>query len=274
MCVKADKVLPSIEHFQERLKSPRVYFLFYHYFVKAVMGESNWTTSLGGNKKLATSVAEAYTHSLIENNYFAWLFEYKERASVYIKTEYDSTEDEDGDDEEWKDDLYMPGELNAIEISIPTTDDGEFKLVTKEDDEAEYKRLREERKGTHDDVKDAATSPEFGHKQQHDEMKETLEAFRRENDMMGDKEKTTKKRYIMRDLKSFSRQRGKNIDKFIFETAESVKKESKSKKKFQAAYRNLLKTMEANVNKENIATDKYKMNCNAFYNDDDDDDDA
>ena len=79
----------------------------------------------------------------------------------------------------------------------------------------------------------------------------------------------------MRDLKSFSsKQEGKNLDEFIFEMAENVKRESKSKKKFKAAHQKLLEVMEANANKENIETNKCKMNCAVFYNEDDDDEDG
>ena len=60
-----------------RYENPRVYFLFYNYFLRAVIGEAKWKTRIKERKKLGQNIAEAYAHSLIENNYFAWLFEYK-----------------------------------------------------------------------------------------------------------------------------------------------------------------------------------------------------
>ena len=220
---------------------------------------------------LASRAKLARTEHVSVVNYFAWLFEHKERASGDIKTECDVLNNEDN--EEGWDNLCMPRELIDIEISIPGTDDGEFKLVKKE--EEEYETLREKRKGNYEDVKATAMSAGAGHKEQHQNMEASLQEFGAATDMMADKERVKKKRVIMRDLKSFSSKReGKNLDEFIFEMAENVKRESKSKKKFKAAYQKLLEVMEANANKENIETNKCKMNCAVFYNEDDDDEDG
>lgn len=77
-CEKTEKKLPSIESFQQRYDRPRVYFLFYNCFLKGVIGNKKWKRNMNKNRKLGTSIVEAFAHCLLENNYFAWLFEYKE----------------------------------------------------------------------------------------------------------------------------------------------------------------------------------------------------
>lgn len=95
-CDKSGYALPSIEHFQQRYDNPRVYFLFYHYILRGVMGDTKWKANIKDNKKLSTNIAEAYAHSLLENNYFAWVFEYKARTPAHeLKTEYDIADDEE-----------------------------------------------------------------------------------------------------------------------------------------------------------------------------------
>ena len=92
-----NEILPSIEHFRKRLDSPRVYFLFYNNFFRGVVGEKRWKSNLkeidgeDNKKRMGTEIAEAYAFQLLENNYFAWLFDYKVASKkCSIKTEYDS----------------------------------------------------------------------------------------------------------------------------------------------------------------------------------------
>jgi hypothetical protein len=45
MCSECEidgSILPSIKSFQMRLKLPKVNFIFYEYFFKAVVGDGNW----------------------------------------------------------------------------------------------------------------------------------------------------------------------------------------------------------------------------------------
>jgi hypothetical protein len=45
MCEECDakgKVLPSLESFRQRWNLPKIYFVFYDYFLKSVIQESVW----------------------------------------------------------------------------------------------------------------------------------------------------------------------------------------------------------------------------------------
>jgi hypothetical protein len=73
-----------------RLKLPKVNFIFYEYFFKAVVGDSIWKQRFTENKRLGTNVSEAFAHVIIENNYFAWLYDYKNKnPGCTLLTEYD-----------------------------------------------------------------------------------------------------------------------------------------------------------------------------------------
>ena len=268
-CVKAGKVLPSIEHFQQRYNSPRVYFLFYNYFLRAVMGDNKWKSNLEGNKKLGTNIAEAYTHSLIENNYFAWLFEYKDRASGQdLKTEYDAIEQDDDDEDEWNDLLYMPEELNSIEISVPKDEESEFNLVIKRQDEEKYEEIRGQRKKVQEETQKTARSSDMGHKSEYDKMNEALTSFAEEVTMLGEEDASRKKRKVMRKLKIYTSGRGGSeaSNKFIFQMTQQVKIDTDSgkQKQFEKAYKNMLQLIETS-NKERLATERYQVDCDALY---------
>ncbi len=78
-CEIDGSILPSIESFQMRLKLPKVNFIFCEYFFKAVVGDGIWKQWFAENKRLGTNVSEAFAHAIIENNYFAWLYDYKKK---------------------------------------------------------------------------------------------------------------------------------------------------------------------------------------------------
>ncbi len=80
-CQIDGSILQLIESFQTRLKLPKVNFIFYEYIFKAVVGDSNWKKHfwLKQNKRLGANVSEAFAHAIIENNYFAWLYDYKNK---------------------------------------------------------------------------------------------------------------------------------------------------------------------------------------------------
>lgn len=264
--MKFNKVMPSLEHFQMRHESPRVYFLFYNYFLRAVMGESKWTSSLNENKKLGTTVAEAYAHTLLENNYFAWLFEYKEkqREGDKIKTEYD-TPGQEGDE---NNNIYMPRELADIEIRVAEGLEDGFQLVKAEDDADIHKELQGERMIAQFNVGETARDSSYGHVKTNDKVNEKVEEFERSAGQLDEKGIAKKRRNMMRDLKTFTGKSGSmNHNKFLFDMSADIKKDDQTGKRgmFQKAYRKLLEAMDASVNKENIADDKYEMDCAAFY---------
>ena len=96
------------------MKNPKVYFLFYEYFLRAVRGEKSWDAALKrsgeGPVQFSTCNGEAFTFILLENNYFAWLFNFQEKGAK-IRTEYDTKVGEMvGEREEKSICDYTPGE--------------------------------------------------------------------------------------------------------------------------------------------------------------------
>ncbi len=116
------------------MKLPKVNFIFYEYFFKAVVGDGNWKQCFAENKRLGTNVSEAFAHAIIENNYFVWLYDYKNKyPGCTPQTKYDlakqENEDSDGNDEKW---IFCSGDLDKIEIALPKEDGGDYELVTNE----------------------------------------------------------------------------------------------------------------------------------------------
>jgi hypothetical protein len=113
-------ILPLIESFQMRLKLPKVNFIFYEDFFKAVVGDGILIQCFSENKRLGTNVSEAFAHTIIENNYFAWLYDYKNKNPVCtILTEYNLTEQENEDSNDDNDKWIFCSDLDEIEILCP-----------------------------------------------------------------------------------------------------------------------------------------------------------
>jgi hypothetical protein len=69
--------------------------MLYEYFFKAVVGDGIWKQCFTENKRLGTNVSKAFAHAIIENNYFAWLYDYKSKnPGCTVLTEYDLAEQE------------------------------------------------------------------------------------------------------------------------------------------------------------------------------------
>jgi len=101
--------------FEERLSNPTNYYIFYDYFLRAAVGDKAWkqvagvmqserhkkarlsgasddsNESLSGSqKRMSSSLDEAFALIMLKNNYFAWLLEYKEKSSgKVLLTDYD-----------------------------------------------------------------------------------------------------------------------------------------------------------------------------------------
>jgi hypothetical protein len=76
-----------------RLKLPQVNIIFYEYFFKAVVRDAFWKQHFTENKRLGTNVSKAFAHVIIENNYFAWLYVYKNKnAGCTQLSEYNFAE--------------------------------------------------------------------------------------------------------------------------------------------------------------------------------------
>ena len=78
---------------------------------------------------------EAYTHAIIKNNYFAWLYDYKSKnPGITLQTEYDLADEQDlpfdEDNEEYKEEVedeeptYYCGDLDEVEIALPRDGNG------------------------------------------------------------------------------------------------------------------------------------------------------
>ena len=145
---------------------PKVYYVFYEYFFKAVVGEGTWKHRFAKGERLGTNVLEAYALAIIKNNYFAWLYDYKSNnPASTLQTEYDLAEEhtsefdkEDDEEEEEEpqgeaDDEEEPqgeaddekktfcGDLDELEIANPQMDDHSgFHLVV--DGDQEYKEMQ------------------------------------------------------------------------------------------------------------------------------------
>jgi hypothetical protein len=78
-CEIDGSILPSIKSFQIRLKLPKVNFTFYEYFFKAMVEDGILKQHFTENKRLGTNVSEAFAHAIIKNNYFTWLYDYKNK---------------------------------------------------------------------------------------------------------------------------------------------------------------------------------------------------
>ncbi len=107
-CVTNKLVFPALEAFEERLANPTLYYLFYEYFLRAAVGEEEWKLSTGHHKmkrkgqigsispttapdkRMASSLDEAFALNVFKNNYFAWLMEAKQKHNGLLVTDYDS----------------------------------------------------------------------------------------------------------------------------------------------------------------------------------------
>jgi hypothetical protein len=80
---------------------------------------------------LGTIVSEAFAHAIIENNYFTWLYDYKNKnPGCTLLTEYDlaEQENEDSNDDDDKQIIFC-SDLDKIEIALPNDDGDDYELV-------------------------------------------------------------------------------------------------------------------------------------------------
>ena len=169
LCEECDcdgTVLPALESFAKRWRLPKVNYLFYHYFYKAAVGDATWKCRLAENKRLGPVVLEAYAHSTLRNQYFAWLYEYKaNHPNTALRTEYDVVQEEESISR--ADRLVAPtlfcGNLDLLEVSVPTSttaNDSEearddFKLLLMEhgEESEEYKAAVEHEQNIAKEIK-------------------------------------------------------------------------------------------------------------------------
>jgi len=126
---------------------PKVNYIFYEYFFKAVvsMGACKRRFAKG---RFGTNVLEAFTHAILQNNYFMWLYHYKlNNPDSTLKMEYNLADKEDStdDDEDSNKAHLFSGDLDLVEIALPDNNDnndisaiaGEYTLVFSDDSTTE-----------------------------------------------------------------------------------------------------------------------------------------
>jgi hypothetical protein len=97
ICTKQELVFPCWETMATRLELPMGYYVFYHYFLKAAVGEEEWKqlardfTTDDGSTKMSSELNEGFALVLLKNNYFAWLMEAKQLEKG-LMTDYDGEE--------------------------------------------------------------------------------------------------------------------------------------------------------------------------------------
>lgn len=96
LCSSRRLVLPAWESFEERLKNPNTYVVFYDYFLRSAIGDEEWKlrsskndqSPISSSTRLTPPLNEAFALVLLKNNFFAWLLEGKETYKSLI-TDYD-----------------------------------------------------------------------------------------------------------------------------------------------------------------------------------------
>jgi hypothetical protein len=82
---------------------------------------------------LGTNVSEAFAHVIIENNYFAWLYDYKNKnPGCTLLTEYNLAEQENENSNDIDDKWIFCSDLDEIEIALLKDDHGDYQLVFNE----------------------------------------------------------------------------------------------------------------------------------------------
>jgi len=154
-CENDSAVLPSLESFQMRLKMPKVNYIFYQYFFKAVVNVGAWKHQFTKGR-FGTNVLEAFAHAILQNNYFAWLYHYKlDNPDSTLKMEFDLADEKDStDDNDNSNKTHLfSGDLDfLVEIALLDDNDsnndsaiaGEYTLVFNGDSTtAAYKAAKE-----------------------------------------------------------------------------------------------------------------------------------
>jgi hypothetical protein len=134
-------LLPSIESFLQRWRLPKVHYLFYKYFYKAVIKDLVWNDRIdaprpGPDDRFWTRIDEAYAYSLIATHYHAWVYYFKiEYPSNTLLTEYEKIEHHDNqrdnnDQQEIEIKLFCGDlDLAECEISVSNERKDDFKLL-------------------------------------------------------------------------------------------------------------------------------------------------
>jgi hypothetical protein len=90
LCEEENKALPSLLSINKCHQLPKVHFLFFEFFLRAVIGNAAWKKRLEEDEtRLATQAIEAYTNAVVNNHYFAFLYIYfMNNPNSTLHTEY------------------------------------------------------------------------------------------------------------------------------------------------------------------------------------------
>lgn len=280
-CEEYLAVLPSIESFQTRLKLPKVYYLFYDYFFKAVMGEARWKRHYQEDKRFGTSVAEAFAHALLENNYFAWLFDYKckNEGSCNLKTEYEIDDTSRTSETDHSISVFC-GDLAGVEIALPESDGEEYRCLQEESSSPEaYEAARTAANKLQEEILKEAVSA-AGHKRAFDAARQIQERFSRD-EPESSRDRAKKKRKCMRELKVYTgsavrsgserRYKGWSDEgkKFLFEMTGQIKDDVAlgSHAQWEKMYRRICEVIKQSEERENHTgeSERYVVDCGVMY---------
>ena len=120
-CSKEKLIFPSLEGFQAAIDFPSVHMVFYEYFLKSCVGDSEWkdicfNPDENDSEAMVNPQLEAFASIMLENNYFPWLLNAKEEYAETLVTDYDTT-DVRNTMKTYFADHYMNGvELDFMEI--------------------------------------------------------------------------------------------------------------------------------------------------------------
>ena len=94
LCAEKELVMPSVEMFVQRHKNPKSYLVFYEYFLKCVVGQTEWMKTLGDpfveTTLFATPSNEAFTLLCIENGEVEWLRLAKKKNGLKFQTDHET----------------------------------------------------------------------------------------------------------------------------------------------------------------------------------------
>ena len=143
-------------------------------------------------------------------------------------------------------------------------------MVAEADDEERHRELKAKRREIHEETERAARSRDSGHLRQYEEMNHACDGYSSDARMLDQRQATTKRRKLMKTLKVHSSSKGGSdaSNKFIFDMTAQVKEDhaSGNQKKFEKAYRKMLKAIEvSNEEEQRSIKRKYKVDCDVLY---------
>lgn len=273
-------MLPALEAFEEMLENPTTYYIFYDYFLRAAVGEEEWKKMNGRpkrkttkkqsstaatnevasleNKRLASSLDEAFALIVLRNNYFAWLLKAKEQHKN-LKTDYDG-----GNEKEKSLAMHL---LSGYLIDLEESDEGNassyvrFKNQRQTDEEqrAAYMNARRKFIGNVMRVREKVK-----HSEEYKKIKESLTSLKRlRSDEDDDMLRKRKKMKMVMEMKKYTgvtlddrRAKGWSAKAFLdmFQMKVKIEGMDEAYKRFGKAYRYVYNIYHAEIVEDDTNT--------------------